>query len=377
MYALFMLLLYFSFLQSGEIVIRGKYNAVLQTEKINQKEYISTSKLAAVFGGRRFFVDEKAKEALKIFGIEFVFTVANQYVVVDGVPYNIGSFPLRNKETFLVPVDGFLKILCEIEKIGARLSSDTLIIGATKTNEIDAPVNNEKTSDREQENKFVVVIDPGHGGKDPGAKGKRGTLEKNITLDIAKRLKALLEKNGIIAYITRDKDEFVPLHKRVKFANDKKANVFVSIHCNGSKLRDMNGTEVYFLAPAKTNIAREVAAKENASLLLEDNPPVKDLSEIEAIVASLLHNAFLRESNELAGYIQKHLVSQTKLQNRGVNQAGFYVLTGAFMPAVLVETAFITNLEEENLLRSPTFRDRCARGILNGILEYKRVLSLR
>jgi len=220
----------------------------------------------------------------------------------------------------------------------------------------------------------AVVIDPGHGGHDPGSIGRRGTYEKDVTLAIAKRLKRILEREvGVKVYMTRSTDRFVPLKDRTKFANEKGAKLFISIHANANRNRRVHGVETYFLGPAKTEEAREVARLENSAIRYEDDiHDYKDLSDENFILAALAQNSFNHESQDLAALIQRNLVRYTGLQDRGVRQAGYYVLIGAAMPNVLVETAFISNPREERLLKSPKFQEKVARAIANAVRVFKR-----
>jgi len=217
--------------------------------------------------------------------------------------------------------------------------------------------------------KFTVILDPGHGGRDPGAIGPRGTKEKTITLDIAKRVKKYLEREGYRVLLTRTKDKYVSLRTRAEFANKNKGDIFVSIHCNAAPyVKGANGLETYFLAEAKTTWARAVAMRENASLRYDEKEGLK--GDIDLILTDLAQNEFLKESSLLAELIQESTAKVTKLRNRGLNQAGFYVLKWCFMPSVLVETAFISNRREENLLRTPAFREKLAKGISQGIIKF-------
>ncbi len=218
----------------------------------------------------------------------------------------------------------------------------------------------------------TVIIDPGHGGRDPGAIGPHGLKEKKITLDIAKRLKKILQKNGFKVVMTRDKDKFVSLQERVKIANRYKNAIFVSIHCNAVpkyKRNKIRGVETYFLSPAKTDWARAVEARENAALELTNNAP--DIQGLDFLLWDIAQNEFLEASNMLAEEIQSYLPKKTKIPDRGVSQAGFYVLKRNFMPGVLVETAFISNPKEEKLLKSSAFRQKIAEGIAKGIMKFK------
>ncbi len=219
-----------------------------------------------------------------------------------------------------------------------------------------------------------IVIDPGHGGEDSGAVSRNGLIEKNVTLDIADRLKKLLEKEKEFTVIlTRDKDELVPLEKRAQIANQNKADLFISIHTNASKKRSARGFGTYFLSAAKNEEARTAAALENSSLRFE---PIGDssqnLPDLDFILMDLMQNEFLAESSDLASMIQRHFKEELAIPDRGVNQAGFVVLNRAYMPAVLVETAFISNPEDEALLKKDSFRQQVAYAIYESIMEFKK-----
>ncbi|MDR2709038.1 MAG: N-acetylmuramoyl-L-alanine amidase, partial [Elusimicrobiota bacterium] len=188
----------------------------------------------------------------------------------------------------------------------------------------------------------IIVIDAGHGGTDPGAIGPRGTKEKDITLEIAYELKKLFDKNpDYIPVLTRKDDVFIPLAQRTQIANDRKANLFISIHCNANINRKVGGFEIFFLAERATD-AEALATEnlENSSIELEGKP-TPQLANIQKMLWSMMQNEFLNESSELSSFIDAVAKGKLKIPNRGVKQAGFYVLRGAAMPAVLIETAFI------------------------------------
>ncbi len=224
----------------------------------------------------------------------------------------------------------------------------------------------------------LIVIDAGHGGIDPGAVGKKGLYEKDANLDIAKFLRQYVEDSlGIRIIMTREKDEYLSLKTRTNIANRNSADLFVSIHCNASgKSSKMQGFETYFLSEARTTEARAVEALENASLKFDDIEPDDALNRI---LYDLAQSAYLEESNLFAESIQDHAKSYLTIPSRGVKQAGFYVLRGAFMPAILVECAFVSNLEEEKLLKQKSFRKKLAycifRGVKNYIADYERRLN--
>ena len=194
----------------------------------------------------------------------------------------------------------------------------------------------------------TVVLDAGHGGKDPGAIGKYGTMEKDVVLDIVKRTGKLLEKSGIKVFYTRDEDVFVPLLERTKMANDTNGKLFVSIHANANKNRKIQGFETYLLRPGKSEDAIEVASRENSVINLEEiKDQYADLSGEALIMATMAQSMFMKESEDLASIIQMELDKRLSTPNRGVKQAGFYVLIGASMPNVLVEVGFLSNPSEE------------------------------
>ncbi len=219
----------------------------------------------------------------------------------------------------------------------------------------------------------VIIIDPGHGGKDPGAIGRRGLKEKVVTLDIAKRVERLLKKTRKVKVImTRRRDEFISLDKRVRIANKNKGGLFVSIHTNAHLRRSAGGFETFYLGESKTDDARAVAMLENSVLELEERPYLLDLGrELSKILWDLRLNEFRIESRELAGIMQTNLDKRLSLRNRGVKTAPFYVLRGVAMPGALVETAFISNRKEEALLKKSSFRQTLAHAICNSILQYK------
>jgi N-acetylmuramoyl-L-alanine amidase len=219
-----------------------------------------------------------------------------------------------------------------------------------------------------------IVIDPGHGGEDSGAVGRNGLIEKEVTLDIANRLKKLLDEDKDLAVIlTRDKDELVPLEQRAEISNENKADLFISIHTNASKKRSARGFETYFLSAAKNEEARTAAALENSSLRFEQTSnSSQNLLDLDFILMDLVQNEFLAESSDLASMIQRRLKKELFIPERGVNQAEFVVLNKTYMPAVLVETAFISNPEDESLLRKDSFRQQVAQAIFESIKEFKK-----
>lgn len=219
----------------------------------------------------------------------------------------------------------------------------------------------------------TIVLDAGHGGKDAGALGRKGTKEKDITLDIVKRLGRKIEKNMRTRVVyTREEDVFIPLNRRTQIANEANGKLFVSVHANANNNRKIKGFETYLLRPGKNQDAIEVASRENAAIKLEDlNRNYKVLTGEALIMATMAQSAFSKESEDLASIIQMELDKDLATPNRGVKQAGFYVLIGASMPNVLVEVGFVSNSQEESNLRKPSYRQKIADSIYRGIKHFK------
>ncbi len=217
-----------------------------------------------------------------------------------------------------------------------------------------------------------IVLDAGHGGKDGGAKGKNGTKEKDITLAVVQKLGKLIEQRlGIPVEYTRSTDVFISLNGRTKFANGRNAKLFVSVHCNSSRNRKAGGFETFFLSPSRTEEALAVARLENEVIALEDEKhDYGDFTDEKFILAHIMQSVFVKESEELADRVQRGLDTKLTIKNRGVSQAPFYVLMGASMPCILVETAFISNPTEEKFLKSDDGQNKLAEGILSGIREF-------
>ncbi len=218
-----------------------------------------------------------------------------------------------------------------------------------------------------------IVIDPGHGGKDPGAVSRSGLYEKDVVLDVSLRLKKILEGQGIDVVMTRSSDVFIPLGNRTKIANDKKADLFVSIHANANRRRWVNGFEVYCLSEKATDDnARALAASENSVLKCEEGSIVNGSKVTEAIVWDLQFDEHRKESIELAGLIYRGVDKEIGVKSDKVRGARFYVLKGTEMPAVLVELSYLSNVNDENNLKKASYRQQLAEGVASGIIDYKK-----
>ncbi|MEA2082226.1 MAG: N-acetylmuramoyl-L-alanine amidase [Elusimicrobiota bacterium] len=215
----------------------------------------------------------------------------------------------------------------------------------------------------------TVVIDPGHGGKDPGAVASDGTREKDIVLDIALRLYKLLKKDrNFNAILTRKSDNFLPLSSRAMIANKAHADLFLSIHTNASYKKKTRGFEVYFMSNrASDDEAQNVANTENAVVELEENV---SKTPVNTILWSMAMNEFMNESSECCSFL-KNRFGKMFAYNRGVKQAGFYVLKGAHMPAALVEIGFLTNKKDRKILKRSSNRQLIAEKLYASVKEYR------
>ena len=221
----------------------------------------------------------------------------------------------------------------------------------------------------------TIVIDPGHGGKDPGAIGKQGLMEKEIVLDVGLRLRRLIkEKLGVHVIMTREEDIFIPLEERTAIANAKDADLFISIHTNSSRKKEAKGVETYLLGRATDKGAMDAALRENSA------PRNKSMDDLQFILTDLMTTARKDESLRLAHYVQTNLMEKLepryKSVDHGVKQAPFYVLVNAKMPSILAEISFISNPEEERLLAGGGYRQVIAEAIFEGIKKYVQSTSI-
>jgi N-acetylmuramoyl-L-alanine amidase len=219
-----------------------------------------------------------------------------------------------------------------------------------------------------------IVLDAGHGGHDTGTYGPAGLLEKDLVLDVTKRLGALIESRmGSEVVYTRSDDTFIPLETRTQIANQHKADLFLSIHANSSPARNSSGVETYYLNFATSQSAMEVAARENAS-------SQKTVYELKDLLQKIALQDKVEESREFAARIQQHLYTASvrangRTKNRGVKKAPFVVLIGASMPSVLAEIGFVSNPKDEVLLKRAETRQKIAEGLYKGLSQYAGSLS--
>ncbi|GHT61864.1 hypothetical protein AGMMS49531_09270 [Endomicrobiia bacterium] len=259
----------------------------------------------------------------------------------------------------------------DLEKVPvAKFESDNIIDDSCAIVD-DAVTIASKNKKKHHKHKKIVVLDAGHGGKDPGTIGHNGTKEKDMNLEIMRELKLIFDKDDDYEIVlTRKDDTFISLVERPNIANEHNADLFISVHCNGDYNKNANGFEIFFLSENATDSqAAATASLENSVLELEGKPSNRR-SSLQNILWSMIATEYMNESAELSGFIAAETPSRLGIRNRGVKQANFYVLRGTQMPAVLVECAFLTNYNEEAKLRSKKFRATIPDSIYQGVVKY-------
>ena len=320
---------------------------------------------------------DKAKIEFFINDNHITFSNNSSFVKINDKIYHMIKNVQLVDNIFFVPLNSFVHIYSQFnsDNFITNYNDKTILIKpATITS-----YQNENLVDQQllniiqnEENWKIstVIIDPGHGGKDPGAIGYHNIKEKHIVLDIAKELGSFLKKEmpALNIIYTRDKDIFLGLKNRTNLANKSQGHIFLSIHANSSSAKTARGYEIYLLQPNSVDDAIDVALRENASIVFEDNP---DQYKQNQMIASLAEKTYLQESEKLAVFIQTEIKKELpKTRNRGIKQAGFHVLVGAAMPKVLIETGFLTNKSEAQLLNKSSYRSQFAYGIFKGVQSY-------
>ncbi len=220
-----------------------------------------------------------------------------------------------------------------------------------------------------------VVIDSGHGGYDPGTTGKSGIREKYVNLDIAKRLEKLLRNAGIEVVLTRSSDKFISLQQRVDIANNSGADIFISVHSNANRVRSLKGFEAYYISFGTDDIGRAVSAAKHADLNIERSYFYRETPELKVTLWDLIYSGNRAESVRIAEDICRAADRQLETKILGVKGAGYYVLKGCHMPAVLIEVGFLSNDKEEHLLKNTYYRQEIAEAIAQGIINYSREIT--
>jgi N-acetylmuramoyl-L-alanine amidase len=215
-----------------------------------------------------------------------------------------------------------------------------------------------------------IIIDAGHGGKDPGALGKHGLKEKVVVFDIAKRVQSKLKAKGYEAVLSRDSDNFISLQKRTEIASEQKADLFISIHANSAPDRSARGLEVFSARSLTYADKNEHQRAKNHKILYKNYAMKQSNKDLNKIIADMLYVYKQGESDLLAQFVSKRISKDIKVKNRGVKQSKFFVLRNNLMPAVLIEVGFLSNIREEKLLGTTEYRQKMADAIVLGIIDY-------
>ncbi len=262
------------------------------------------------------------------------------------------------------------------------------VMNIDNSNNIQITIHNKLFNQTNSSNKLkdkwefdVIVIDAGHGGKDAGAIGVNGIKEKDINLAIALKLGKLIEENtkDVKVVYTRKTDKFIDLYKRGKIANENNGKLFISIHCNSTpkKPSDANGFEVYLLRPGRTKEAISIAEFENSVIKYEESPNrYEKLTDENFILVSMAHSSYMKYSERFAEDLHKEFVKHPSLSSRGVKQAGFYVLVGASMPSVLIESGYLSNTNDAKYLNTTSGQQKFAEYVFSGIKKYRESYEL-
>ena len=254
-----------------------------------------------------------------------------------------------------------------------------LVIDLHVTNLDPTPIITSQQERRKQKKEMIIAIDPGHGGRDPGAIGRKGTREKDITLALAKKLKVLVNKTpGFKAVLTRERDQYMALRNRVKKAREHRADLFLSLHTDSFRNPSARGASVYALSlnGASSEAARLLAEKENSSDLI-GGISLDDKDElIASVLLDLSQTATIQDSLELGSDVLKHMGKISRLNNKTVQQAEFAVLKAPDMPSILIETAFLSNPKEEINLRSSRHQQKIASAIFDGIKAHVKTRQI-
>ena len=352
----------------------------LQVVQSGGGRYVSLYEIKAVLSPETSFDVILQRGKLYNKGHVAVYTVGQSVIIADGKLYK-DNFPVtRYKGDILIPAYLAANIIKTFypDKDTADKGSQIVISPKPKKSQDTNSIASGKSGNAEPIS--FIIIDPGHGGKDPGAVGKGNLREKNMTLGIAKKVEASLKKmpnlKGINIYLTRRTDKFLELYERTAFANSKlKKNVngvFVSVHVNASLSPKISGYETYFLSQNPSNEdARNTAALENNVVVFEEGGGKKKYGDIEYIEARMITTQIQKESSMLANAIQRVMRSKLKkFESRGVRKADFFVLRGSLMPAALVEVGFITNPTEAKQLNRADYQTKIAEAIAGGIASF-------
>jgi len=377
-FQLFSIIFLFSLLSAKtESKIKVFENNILVGEisTIQNKNLFSVNDFIEITNSKKFINDKTQKAVFYVDNKKIKISNQITFIEIEDTLFQLSSKVINKNGVYYLPTESFFGIIQDLSDSSSIKYINNEIRFTSIS--VDKKIVKKKVDLRSKKEKWefkTIVIDAGHGGKDPGAVGYKGTKEKDIALDVAKRLEKKLSKNmNVKVVMTRDEDVFLRLSERTKIANESNGNLFISIHTNAAEDRRASGFETFLIGPNKNEAAVRVAARENAVLELE-GVAGKKLTNEDLIQATIAQSAFASKSEQFASMVQQEIKKRVQSRDRGVKQAGFYVLMGASMPNVLVELGFISNPSEEKKLRSPQYRDQLATAIYRAVEQYKKTL---
>ena len=358
----------------GKLKLIENNELIGEISTIQNKQLFSINDFIRITNSKNFINDKTEKIIFYIDDKKIKITNQIAFVMIDDNLFQLSSKTVKQNKDYYVPAESFLSIINSLST-SISISLNTNQINLERIVEIPKKtVKVDLKSEKEKWEFKTIVIDAGHGGKDPGAVGYRGTKEKDIALDVAKRLEKKISKNmDVKVVMTRDEDVFLRLSERTKIANENNGSLFISIHTNAAEDRRASGFETFLIGLNKNEYAAKVAARENAVLELEGKSG-QELTGEDLIQATIAQAAFASSSETFADMVQKEIKKRVQSRDRGVKQAGFVVLARASMPNVLVELGFISNPAEEKKLRSPQYRDQLATAIYRAVQQYEKTL---
>ena len=335
--------------------------------------YFSANNLCDIQEYKYIYYEDKAKLEIFFPDKRMTFSANSSFVKTDTEILHLVNKVKLIENIFYFPINSFSQLA---NKFNLPLIEVDKITGIASINDLEnnpivpQDLYSQNISDKTKWSIQTIVLDAGHGGKDPGAIGYHNIKEKNIVLDITNELGKLITKKhpNIDVVYTRTDDTFLGLKNRTSIANKNNGQIFISIHANSSSAKSARGYEIFLLQPKSVDEAIDVAIRENSSIIFEEDISAYNQNQI---IADVSQSTFSKESEQLAVFIQNGIKKELpKTRNRGIKQAGFHVLVGASMPNLLIETGFLTNKSEAQKLNKSTYRKKFAKGIYDGIAEY-------
>ena len=350
---------------------RAEEISVADAYTVGGKPYLDAKRVGALYGGQVYWYPVSGRIQLTMRGRSLQLVVGSDKASAGDLKLKMRDAVIMRASRAFVPLS-FLTGPEFASWSGHHTRYDertkTMVIEKTGTVGVPRAISPAAVVKRRR----LIVIDPGHGGKDPGATGGRGTREKDVNLAAALELARVLKERGDFdVLLTRDEDVFIPLSERSNLANGKSADLFVSLHCNAADSKSENGFEVYSVSETATDPAAEaLAASENAVLEYEGKNPQDETAKM--ILLAMTRTEMINESVAFSALSAMAIAKRVDVAARGAKQAAFYVLRGTHAPAILIEMAFVSHAKDEAKLTSRHFRRTMAEGVASGIADYAR-----